>query len=493
LYEKRKNQVAGCLTIKTSPCYILRSLLELPTAQGACGHRHHPFRVKFEIVQSGNPDTNNTDKEYTMKSATSERLFAEARKYIPGGVNSPVRACRSVGCDPVFIESAKGAFIYDVDDNEYLDFVCSWGPMILGHANPLILEAINDAAAKGTSFGASTPKEIELASMVVEAVPSIEKVRFVNSGTEATMSAIRLARGFTGKNVVVKFDGCYHGHADSFLVKAGSGLITLGIPGSPGVPEDIVRNTISIPYNNQEVLEKTLRDEKLGIACVIIEPVAGNMGCVPPAKGFLEKLRQLTSELGIVLIFDEVITGFRLAYGGAQDYFGVTPDITCLGKIIGGGLPVGAYGGKSEIMDCIAPDGPVYQAGTLSGNPLAMTAGIATLKQLQKSGFYAELNEKAAGYAGLLTEVALKTGVPVQLNRVGSLMTGFFTSNDVYDFDSAMTADVERYGKHYREMRLSGINIAPSQFEVAFISAAHTEKDLKKAAEMTEWSFKKLL
>jgi len=428
-----------------------------------------------------------------MQTETSQRLFQEAQKYIPGGVNSPVRACRSVGCSPVFIERAQGACVYDVDGNEYLDFVGSWGPMILGHANPLILKAVNEAAASGTSFGASTPKEIDLASMVVEAVPSIEKVRFVNSGTEATMSAVRLARGYTGKKVVVKFDGCYHGHADSFLVKAGSGVLTLGIPGSPGVPDDIVKNTISIPYNNVEVLEKTLRDASLDIACVILEPVAGNMGCVPPAEGFLAKLRELTSELGIVLIFDEVITGFRLAYGGAQEYFGVLPDLTCLGKIIGGGLPVGAYGGKAEIMDCIAPDGPVYQAGTLSGNPLAMAAGIATLKQLQETNFYGKLNDKAAAYAELLSGAAARAGVPVTLNRVGSLMTGFFTGSAVVDFDSAMTADTDRYAQHFRQMLSKGFNIAPSQFEVAFVSAAHTENELAKAAEMTEWSFKKLL
>lgn len=428
-----------------------------------------------------------------METAISERLFAEARKVIPGGVNSPVRACRSVGCNPIFIERADGAYIYDVDGNEYLDFVGSWGPMILGHANPLILKAINETAALGTSFGASTPREIDLASMVVEAVPSIEKVRFVNSGTEATMSAVRLARGFTGKKVVVKFDGCYHGHADSFLVKAGSGVLTLGISGSPGVPDDIVKNTLSIPYNDPEVLESTLRDGSLDIACVIIEPVAGNMGCVVPKDGFLEKLRLLTSELGIVLIFDEVITGFRLAYGGAQEYFGIKPDLTCLGKIIGGGLPVGAYGGKAEIMDCIAPDGPVYQAGTLSGNPLAMAAGIAALKQLQQGNFYLKLNAKAEEYAGLLTAVAARTGVPVRLNRVGSLMTGFFTESEVVDFVSAMTADTDRYACHYRQMLSKGINIAPSQFEVAFVSAAHTVKDLEKAAEITEWSFKKML
>lgn len=427
-----------------------------------------------------------------MKTDKSARMFQQACKVIPGGVNSPVRACRSVGCDPLFIERATGATIFDVDGNEYIDFVCSWGPMILGHAHPAILSAIAETMQSGTSFGAPTPKEIELASMVVEALPSVEKVRFVSSGTEATMSAVRLARGYTGKKVIVKFDGCYHGHADSFLVKAGSGVITLGIPGSPGVPEDIVKNTVSIPYNNPDVLEKTLRDPSLDIACVIVEPVAGNMGCVAPAPGFLQTLRRLTSELGILLIFDEVITGFRLAYGGAQEYFGVLPDLTCLGKIIGGGLPVGAYGGRAAIMDQVAPDGPVYQAGTLSGNPLAMAAGIAMLKSLQKEGFYARLNEKAAGFADGLSEVSKRTGVPVQLNRVGSMMTGFFTTEKVVDFTSAMTADAQCYGVHYRQMLERGVYLAPSQFEAAFISASHTESQLKKTLEMTEWSFKKI-
>lgn len=427
-----------------------------------------------------------------MNTSISARMFQQARKVIPGGVNSPVRACRSVGCDPVFIERAQGSSVYDVDGNEYIDFVCSWGPMILGHAHPEILAAIASAMQHGTSFGAPTPKEIELASMVVDALPSVEKVRFVSSGTEATMSAVRLARGYTGKKVIVKFDGCYHGHADSFLVKAGSGVITLGIPGSPGVPDEIVKNTVSIPYNNEEILEKTLRDASLDIACVIIEPVAGNMGCVAPAPGFLQKLRALTAELGILLIFDEVITGFRLAYGGAQEYFGVVPDLTCLGKIIGGGLPVGAYGGRADIMDKVAPDGPVYQAGTLSGNPLAMAAGIATLNLLKKEGFYKQLNDKAARFADRLREISDRTNIPVQLNRVGSLMTGFFTTEKVVDFESAMTADADRYGRHYRQMLSQGIYLAPSQFEVAFISAAQTEKQLEKALEMTEWSFKKL-
>jgi glutamate-1-semialdehyde 2,1-aminomutase len=428
-----------------------------------------------------------------MEYTVSAKLFDKARKYIPGGVNSPVRACRSVGCDPIFITKAKGSSVFDADGNEYVDFVCSWGPMIMGHSHPDIIGAVQKAAVDGTSFGAPTPSEIELAAMVVEAVPSIEKVRFVNSGTEATMSAVRLARGYTGRDVVIKFDGCYHGHADSFLVKAGSGVLTLGIPGSPGVPEDIVKKTISIPFNNEESLEKTLRDENLDIACVIVEPVAGNMGCVMPQPGFLEKLRSLTKELGIVLIFDEVITGFRLSYGGAQEYYNIMPDLTCLGKIIGGGLPVGAYGGKAEIMDQIAPDGPVYQAGTLSGNPLAMAAGIATLKLVQQPAFYTELEKKAERFGERLQAIGAATGISVQLNRVGSLMTSFFAEEEVIDFDSAMKADTNLYAAHYRQMLSQGIYLAPSQFEVAFISAAQSENDLEKALKMTEWSFKKML
>ncbi len=428
-----------------------------------------------------------------METGRSKKMFQEARKVIPGGVNSPVRACRSVGCDPLFIQRAEGSSIFDVDNNEYTDFVCSWGPMIMGHGHPEIVAAVQQSAVGGTSFGAPTPSEIDLATMVVEAVPSVEKVRFVNSGTEATMSAIRLARGYTGRKTVIKFDGCYHGHADSFLVKAGSGVITLGIPGSPGVPDEIVKNTISIPYNDIGILDQTLRDDNLDIACVIVEPVAGNMGCVPPAPEFLSTLRKLTSELGVMLIFDEVITGFRLSYGGAQEYFGVTPDLTCLGKIIGGGLPVGAYGGKTEIMDQIAPDGPVYQAGTLSGNPLAMNAGIATLKLLQKENFYRELNDKSAEVADELVKVANNVGIDVQLNRVGSLLTSFFAKQPITDFDSAMEADTNRYGRHYRQMLSKGIYLAPSQFEVAFISAVHAQDELKKLVKMTEWSFKKLL
>ncbi len=428
-----------------------------------------------------------------MRTTTSDQLFAKAQTLIPGGVNSPVRACRSVGCDPVFITRAAGSRLWDADGNEYIDFVCSWGPMILGHNHPAVVEAVEKALANGTSYGAPTPAEVELAELVVEAMPAVEKVRFVNSGTEATMSAIRLARGYTGRKKVVKFDGCYHGHADSFLVKAGSGVITLGIPGSPGVPEDIVKNTISIPYNDPAILEETLRQHGEDIACVIVEPMAGNMGVVAPAEGFLPALRRLTEELGIVLIFDEVITGFRLALGGAQERYGVLPDLTCMGKIIGGGLPVGAYGGKAEIMEQVAPVGPVYQAGTLSGNPLAMAAGIATLRELRKPGFYETLEQKAATFAAELADLAAKYDLPLTQNRVGSAMTNFFTNGPVVDFASAMEADTERYGAFFRHMLAAGIYLAPSQFEAMFVSAAHSEDDLGRALEATESSFKKLL
>ena len=427
-----------------------------------------------------------------MENERSRQLFDRARKVIPGGVNSPVRACKSVGCDPLFVRQGKGCILVDADGNEFVDFVGSWGPMILGHAHPEVLQAIADAAVHGTSFGAPTELEVELAELVCDSVPSLEKIRFVNSGTEATMSAIRLARGFTGRDMVIKFDGCYHGHADSFLVKAGSGVITLGIPGSPGVPEDIVKNTLSIPYNNLDTLTRTLRERADEIACVIVEPVAGNMGVVVPDMEFLQTLRSLTEELGIVLIFDEVITGFRLALGGAQERFGIMPDLTCLGKIIGGGLPVGAYGGRAEIMDRIAPDGPVYQAGTLSGNPLAMAAGLAMLKVVRRDGFYPELEKTSDWFAGELADIAADSGLDTVLNRIGSMMTCFFTREPVRDFDSAMKADTELYGRHYRQMLASGVWLAPSQFEAAFISAAHDRISLQKALDATESSFKKL-
>jgi glutamate-1-semialdehyde 2,1-aminomutase len=427
-----------------------------------------------------------------MKTQQSADLFAKACQVIPGGVNSPVRACKSVGCDPLFVAKAQGCLITDADGNEFIDFVGSWGPMILGHSHPEVIKAICETAPGGTSFGAPTALEVELAELVCDSVPSMEKVRFVSSGTEATMSAVRLARGYTGRKVIVKFDGCYHGHADSFLVKAGSGVITLGIPGSPGVPEDIVKNTLSIPYNSIEILEKTLRDASLDIACVIIEPVAGNMGVIVPELAFLRRLRELTAELGIILIFDEVITGFRLALGGAQERFGILPDLTCLGKIIGGGLPVGAYGGKKEIMDLVAPDGPVYQAGTLSGNPLAMAAGLAMLKIVRRPGFYEELEAKSDWFAEQLAAIGAQAKVPTVLNRIGSMMTCFFTDAPVTDFASAMKSDTQRYAQHFRNMLASGIWLAPSQFEAAFISAAHDRQHLQKALDATAASLANL-
>jgi glutamate-1-semialdehyde 2,1-aminomutase len=428
-----------------------------------------------------------------MNRETSKKLFEKAQKLIPGGVNSPVRACKSVGCDPVFIEKAAGSKITDVDGNVNIDFVGSWGPMILGQNYPSVIAAIKDAMANGTSFGAPCKLEIDLAELVVAAVPSVEMVRFVSSGTEATMSAVRLARGYTGRAVIIKFDGGFHGHADSFLVKAGSGVITLGIPGSPGVPEDIVKNTVSIPYNDVVKLEETLRNKDLDIACVIIEPIAGNMGVIEPQPGFLEKLRELTTELGIVLIFDEVITGFRASLGGAQAKFGITPDLTCLGKIIGGGLPVGAYGGKAEIMKMVSPVGPVYQAGTLSGNPLAMAAGKAMLTELAKPGFYEALNKKAEDFGAKLLALAQKhLGNKVCMNQAGSVLTLFFTEGPVTDFESAMKSDTEMYGRYYREMLQEGIYLAPAQFEGMFISAAHTPEDLEITLKKAESVFIKL-
>ncbi len=427
-----------------------------------------------------------------MDTQRSTSLFARACKVIPGGVNSPVRACKSVGCDPLFVASAEGCLVTDVDGNEFIDFVGSWGPMILGHAHPEVLKAITAVASSGTSFGAPCELEVELAELVCDSVPSLEKVRFVSSGTEATMSAIRLARGYTGRSMIVKFDGCYHGHADSFLVKAGSGVITLGIPGSPGVPDDIVKNTLSIPFNDVDVLEETLRRKELDIACVIVEPVAGNMGVVVPELAFLKKMRELTAELGIVLIFDEVITGFRLALGGAQERFGIMPDLTCLGKIIGGGLPVGAYGGKQDIMNNIAPDGSVYQAGTLSGNPLAMAAGLAMLQVVRQPGFYDELEKKSDWFAAQFAAIAANADLPTVVNRIGSMMTCFFTDKPVTDFVSAMKSDTQRYGQHFRQMLAGGIWLAPSQFEAAFLSAAHSRSHMQKALNMTESSFKKL-
>ncbi len=415
-------------------------------------------------------------------SNNSKQAFEEAKKVIPGGVNSPVRAFKSVGIDPLFIKRAKGTTIWDIDDNEYVDFVASWGPLILGHAHDEVLEAVTNAAANGTSYGAPTLIETEMAQQIVKMVPSIEKVRMVNSGTEATMSAIRLARGYTKRELIIKFAGCYHGHGDSFLIKAGSGAITLGLPDSPGVTKSTAKDTLIADYNNLDSVQALFDKHKDEIAAVIVEPVAGNMGVVPPVKGFLEGLRQITKDNGALLIFDEVITGFRLAKGGAQEYFNVMPDLTTLGKIIGGGLPVGAYGGRAEIMDMLAPIGPVYQAGTLSGNPLAMAAGLTALKKLDETpGAYEELEKKARFVEEGFKLNAKELGINVVLNRVGSMMTAFFTDEaQVSSFEEAMSSDTSMYAGYFKEMIGNGLYIAPSQFECLFISMAHTEKDLEK-------------
>lgn len=427
-----------------------------------------------------------------LKVEKSKNLFEEAKKYIPGGVNSPVRAFKSLGGSPLFITKAKGSKIYDADGNEYIDYVGSWGPMILGHAHLDVVRAVRNASEKGTSYGAPTELEIEMAKLVVEAVPSIEKVRFVSSGTEAVMSAIRLARGYTGREKIVKFEGCYHGHSDSLLAKAGSGVMTLGLPGTPGVTEGTAKDTIVLPYNNLEAVKEAFEKEGENIACVIVEPIAGNMGVVPPEPGFLEGLRKITNEYNSLLIFDEVITGFRVSYGGAQKLYGVIPDLTTLGKIIGGGLPVGAFGGRAEIMDYIAPDGPVYQAGTLSGNPLAMAAGIATLKNLRDSAIYEVLEEKSRKLAEGLKEAAEEAGVPVYQTRVGSMMCLFFTEKKVTDYESASTSDTTLYSKFFWAMIEEGCYFAPSQFEAAFLSVAHTDMDIEKTIEASRKVFKSI-
>jgi glutamate-1-semialdehyde 2,1-aminomutase len=409
-----------------------------------------------------------------MKRDISKKLYEQALTKIPGGVNSPVRACKSVGAEhPLFIDKAVGCLIYDMDGNRFIDYVGSWGPMILGHRHSAVVGAVTEVLERGTSFGAPTDLEVILAEMVIDAVPSIESVRMVNSGTEATMSAIRLARGFTGRDAIIKFDGCYHGHADSLLVEAGSGVATLGIPGSPGIPKDFVSHTLSLPYNDVDTLAKIMNERGNEIACVIVEPVAGNMGLVPPRDGFLQSLRELTTAHGALLIFDEVITGFRVAYGGAQELYGIVPDLTCLGKIIGGGLPVGAYGGKAEIMSRMAPEGPVYQAGTLSGNPVAMAAGIATLSELKNPGFHDALEEKAERLAKGLGEAAASAGIPVYSTRVGSILGMFFTDQSVENFDDAKTCDLNLFSRYYAGMLEKGIYLAPSQFESMFVSSAH--------------------
>lgn len=422
----------------------------------------------------------------------SIQLFKRAAKVIPGGVNSPVRAFRAVGGNPIFIARAKGAYLYDVDGQTYIDYVGSWGPMILGHAHPQVTSALSKALKHGTSYGAPTELEVELAETICAAVPSMEKVRLVNSGTEATMSAVRLARAFTQREQIIKFDGCYHGHADSFLVRAGSGVATLGLPDSPGVPSAFTANTLSLPFNDIAAVKEAIAANPGSIACAIVEPIIGNMGLIPPQEGYLAALRTVTEAAGILLIFDEVMTGFRVHYGGAQGLYGIKPDITCLGKIIGGGLPVGAYGGRRDIMNWVAPEGPMYQAGTLSGNPLAVTAGLATLKILRRPGTYEKLEERSAQLMHGLALIARSLGIPIIANRVGSMFTNFFTDQPVYDYDSAKRSDTERYRHFFRFMLKSGIYLAPSQFEAGFVSLAHTADDIEKTLDSAKKAFKRL-
>ncbi len=427
-----------------------------------------------------------------MKTTTSKKLFAQSQRCIPGGVNSPVRAFRSVGGSPLFMKRAQGARVTDVDNNTFLDYVASWGPMILGHAHPAVVRAIQRAASQGTSYGAPTEQELILAQMICGAFPSIEKVRLVSSGTEAVMSAIRVARGFTKRDAILKFEGCYHGHADHLLVKAGSGAATLGLPDSPGVPKAAAAQTLTAPYNDIEAVKNLINTHWRKLACIIVEPIAGNMGVVLPKKEFLRQLRTLTKKHGILLIFDEVISGFRVAYGGAQTLYDIKPDLTCLGKIIGGGLPVGAYGGTKEIMDLVAPAGPVYQAGTLSGNPLAVTAGIETLKKLGASGVYEKLERRGKQLAEGLGKAAKQANIPFYQTRVGSLMGGFFADGRVVDYATAKTSDTVRYAKFFHQMLERGTYFAPSQFEAAFVSTVHTAADIDQTLEAAYQVFKKL-
>jgi glutamate-1-semialdehyde 2,1-aminomutase len=428
-----------------------------------------------------------------MDHTQSSALFSQAKQVIPGGVNSPVRAFKSVGCEPLFIARAEGSKIFDADGNSYIDYVGSWGPMILGHCHPKVVEAIQQSAANGASFGAPTARETQLAEMVCEAYPNIEQVRMVSSGTEATMSAIRLARGYTGRDKILKFDGCYHGHADSLLVKAGSGLATFGVPTSPGVPADFAKHTLTATYNDLEEVREVCATHPGELACIILEPIAGNMGCVPPEPGFLEGLRALCDAEGIVLIIDEVMTGFRVAYGGAQERFGVRGDLVCLGKIIGGGLPVGAFGGKRAIMEHLSPEGGVYQAGTLSGNPLAMSAGIATLRLLQQDGFYEAIEEKSAYLCEGLAEAAKAAGVPTSLQRVGGMFCTYFQPQRVCNFADVTAEAPQVFSRFFRSMLDQGINLAPSQYESGFMSFAHSRADLDRTIEAARQAFKTLV
>jgi glutamate-1-semialdehyde 2,1-aminomutase len=432
-----------------------------------------------------------------MERPRSRTLFSEAKAVIPGGVNSPVRAFRGVGGDPVFVARGKGPYLYDVDGNEYVDYVGSWGPLLLGHAHPAVLEAVREAAADGTSFGAPTEREVRFAQQICRAVPSIQKVRLVSSGTEATMAALRLARGYTGRDVVVKIDGGYHGHADCLLVAAGSGAATLGIPGSAGVTAGTAADTLTVAWNDLAAVQALFEAHAGGppnkqIAAIIVEPVCGNMGCVPPRDGYLEGLRALTTKYGAVLIFDEVMTGFRVAFGGAQARYGITPDLTCLGKVIGGGLPAAAYGGRAEIMDRVAPDGPVYQAGTLSGNPLAVAAGAKMLELLDRPGTYEQLEASSRRLTDGLGEILTEAGVAFTTNRVGAMWTTFFTDEPVFDYASAKKSNTVRFGKFFHAMLDRGVYLAPSQFEAAFVSLAHDERTVARTLEAARAAAKSL-
>jgi len=418
-----------------------------------------------------------------MSTSNSEALFKQAQACIPGGVNSPVRACGSVGGQPIFIEKGDKARLYDVDGNVYIDYVLSWGPLILGHRPKVVIDALQKVLEMGTSFGAPTELETQLAQLVIDMVDSVEKVRMVNSGTEATMSAIRLARGYTGRDIIVKFDGCYHGHADTLLVAAGSGVATLDIPGSPGIPESVISNTLSLKYNDIDGFIKLMKEKGESIAGVILEPIAGNMGMVPPVDGFLQTLREYTQSYGSLLIFDEVMTGFRVAKRSAQGLFDIKPDLSCFGKVIGGGLPVGAYGGSKEIMDHIAPIGGVYQAGTLSGNPLAMAAGIATLTELQNDSVYDALEQKTNTLMAGLQNAADQANIPLKTGNIGSMAGFFFNEQNVHNFDDAKTCDLDRFAKFYRMMLEKGVYLAPSQFEASFVSFAHTDEDIQATIE----------